>query len=58
MGDSFLKLQELCSFSTNDCSEVYGILVSHPQVPALQRSICRNGTIEFTPVHVISKGAN
>ena len=26
MGDSFLKLQEMCSFSKNVCIEVYGIL--------------------------------
>ena len=26
MGDSFLKLQEMCSFSQNVCIEVYGIL--------------------------------
>ena len=26
MGDGFLKLQEMCSFSQNVCIEVYGIL--------------------------------
>ena len=28
MGDSFLKLQEMCSLSQNVCIDVYGIFIT------------------------------
>ena len=44
MGDSFLKLQEMCSFSQNVCIEVYGIL--NTSLTPLTAALIVN-----TPVH-------